>query len=168
MAGGAVELAPLGVAAAQLHIVAPCPIHRDFQLLRGAGQLHRNPALCVFIRSVADGGFEDRAVAVRAEHRAFHRKLCRQRLAIPGGAIGLDRYQLHRHRAADRGQQRFRADTAIHRSGVHGLLLHAAHAQLVAVGHRSGGHHMQSSGLVRLRQREVHTPPPGIVQRAAL
>ena len=27
---------------------------------------------------------------------------------------------------------------------------------------------MQSSGLVRLRQREVHAPPPGIVQRATL
>ena len=105
VARGAVELAAFGIAAAQLHIVAACPIHRDFQLLRGAGQLHRNPALCVFICRVADGRFENRAVAVRAEHGALHRELCRQRLAIPRGAIGFDRHQFHRQGAARRGQQ---------------------------------------------------------------
>ena len=105
VARGAVELASPGIAAAQLHIVATCPIHRDFQLLRGAGQLHGNPALCVFICRVADSRFEDRAVAVRAEHRALHRELCRQRLAIPRGAIRPDRHQFHRQGAAGRGQQ---------------------------------------------------------------
>ena len=51
---------------------------------------------------------------------------------------------------------------------MHGLLLHAAHAELVAVGHRSGCHHVHGTRLIRPGQREVHTSPPGIVQRAAL